>query len=41
MIVIEKKEALSLKSAKAFLVGKVLTHKAFNKEHFKRQMRSL
>ncbi|KAM1625788.1 hypothetical protein FF1_014184 [Malus domestica] len=41
ILVVDANEASTLRSLKVFLVGKVLTQKPFNKENFKRQMRSL
>ncbi|KAM1109681.1 hypothetical protein EV2_009384 [Malus domestica] len=41
ILMVDAEEVLTLRSSKVFLVGKVLTQKPFNKESFKRQMRSL
>ncbi|KAM3018537.1 hypothetical protein FF2_002264 [Malus domestica] len=41
ILVVDAKEASTLSSSKVFLVGKVLIHKPFNKETFKRQMGNL
>ncbi|KAM1305899.1 hypothetical protein ACFX2H_008354 [Malus domestica] len=41
IIVVDKRETLTLKSSRVFLVGKVLSSKLVNKEGFKRHMRNL
>mgnify|MGYP003366609363 CR=1 FL=1 len=41
MVVIYDHESTLLKTNKVFIVGQMLTRKAFNKEQFKRQMLNL
>ena len=41
MVVIDEQKSALLRANKVFLVGRVLTRKAFNKERFKRQMVNL
>ncbi|KAM1764986.1 hypothetical protein ACFX11_004170 [Malus domestica] len=41
LIVVDQMEAATLKSSRVFLVARVLSHKAVNKEAFKQQMRNL
>ncbi|KAM2625433.1 hypothetical protein TB1_032301 [Malus domestica] len=41
LIVVNQREAVTLKSSRFFLVGRVLSHKLVNKEGFKRHMRNL